>query len=261
MTQKPRILITNDDGISAPGIKHLWAALHDFADLSIVAPAQEQSGVGAGLTLRNPLHVDRVEWEKGTPAWKVSGTPADCIRMGFSILNAKPDLIVSGINRGSNSGRTVLYSGTVGGVIDGILRGVPGVAFSCSDFENPDFALTEEHVLQIVKYILEFPLPKGTLLNVNFPKTDTIKGVRLARQGMGYWIESPEERVHPEGNSYYWLGGIWKDHEEHEESDVALLNEGFATAVPIHVGEMTDHAIFKDRKDDFAHFFDNRARS
>lgn len=257
MTEKPRILITNDDGIFAPGLKYLWAALADFADVKIVAPSFEQSAVGLGITIRDPLHIQSVDWEKGTEAWKVTGTPADCIRMGLSVIfKMKPDLIVSGINRGSNSGRNILYSGTVGGVIEGVLRGVPGIAFSCSDFISPDYQLAQEHILPIVQHLLEKPLPKGTLLNVNFPLSKPIKGVKMARQGMGYWIESPEERIHPEGNTYYWMGGKWHDQEEHEESDVFLLNAGYAAAVPIHVDEMTDHHFLNSRKESFDRLFD-----
>lgn len=117
MANKPRILLTNDDGISAPGLKHLWQALSDIADLSIIAPATEKSGVGLSITIREPLQIQSVDWEKGTPAWKVNGTPADCVRLGLSvILKDRPDLIVSGINRGANSGRNVLYSGTIQGL-------------------------------------------------------------------------------------------------------------------------------------------------
>ncbi|MBS0605441.1 MAG: 5'/3'-nucleotidase SurE [Parachlamydiales bacterium] len=256
MANKPRILLTNDDGISAPGLKHLWQALSDIADLSIIAPATEKSGVGLSITIREPLQIQSVDWEKGTPAWKVNGTPADCVRLGLSvILKDRPDLIVSGINRGANSGRNVLYSGTIGGVIEGTLRNVPGIALSCADFENPDYNLTRPHIAPLVQHILAHPLPKGTLLNVNFPLTPTIKGVKMARQGKGYWIENPLERLHPEGHSYYWLGGKWHEHEEHEESDVFLLNEGYAAAVPIHVDEMTDFELLKARKEHFdSHF-------
>ena len=221
MTEKPQILITNDDGISAPGIKHLFLALKDFAHISIVAPALEQSGVGAAITLRDPLHIIPVDWEGNVPAWKVTGTPADCVRLGMSVLKAKPDLIVSGINRGSNSGRNVLYSGTVGGVIEGVLRGVPGIAFSCSDFAAPNYKMAEEHVLSIVKHLLEHPMPKGTLLNVNFPETEVIRGVKMARQGMGYWMENLEERIHPEGNTYYWMVGAWRERGGHRPAQPA----------------------------------------
>ena len=256
MNRKPNILLTNDDGISAPGLKHLWESLHEIANLSIIAPAIEQSGVGLGITIRKPLLIQPVEWPNDTPAWRVTGTPADCVRMGVSvILKHKPDLIVSGINRGSNSGRNVLYSGTVGGVIEGILRHVPGIAFSCSDPINPDYQPTQPHVRTLVQHLLAHPMPMGTFLNVNFPSTPTIKGVKMARQGLGYWIENPEERLHPEGHSYYWLGGQWHEHEEHPESDVSLLNAGYAAAVPIHVHELTDLHLFESRKNDFNDHF------
>ncbi|MFI5334787.1 MAG: 5'/3'-nucleotidase SurE, partial [Chlamydiales bacterium] len=215
MQKKPHVLITNDDGIDAIGIKYLWQALVKDFTISIVAPTTEKSGSGLAITLRDPLHIQEVPWEKGTHAWRVSGTPADCIRMGMRVLlDSPPDLIVSGINRGSNAGRNVLYSGTVGGVIEGVLRNVPGIAFSCDNYDHPDYATAEKHVLPIVRYMLDHPLPRGTLLNVNVPTSPKILGVKLASQGRSYWIENPDERVHPEGRPYYWLGGKWEDHQE-----------------------------------------------
>jgi len=180
--------------------------------------------------------------------------------MGMSvILNSLPDLIVSGINRGANSGRNVLYSGTIGGVIEGALRNVPGIAFSCADFVNPDYAKVQHLIYPLVRHLIEHPLPLGTLLNVNFPNVQTIRGLKLARQGKGYWIEDPAQRVHPEGHSYFWHGGKWYEHEEHEESDVHLLKQGFATAVPIHISELTDLKLFHERKPHFDKLFLNRA--
>jgi 5'-nucleotidase len=248
---KPKILITNDDGIEAPGIKALWRSVADFADVSIIAPAHDQSGVGVGITVRTPLQITSVGWERGTPAWKVTGTPADCVKLGIRvILEQKPDLIISGINRGSNSGRTLLYSGTVGGVIEGAIRGVPGVAFSFDEIVNPNFQLIEKHITPILQYTLEHPLPRGTIYNVNFPQ-NPVKGVRMARQGRSYWAEDPDERVHPEGSPYFWLGGRWDSHDEHEESDVNLLQQGYGTIVPVHVDELTDHVLFEKRKEMF----------
>lgn len=253
---KPKILLTNDDGIQAPGLKHLWESLHEIADLYIIAPSIEKSGMGLAITLRDPLQIHPVQWEKNTPAWHVSGTPADCVRMGLStLLQIQPDLIVSGINRGSNAGKTVLYSGTVGGVIEGILRQVPGIAFSCCDYVNPNYAITKNWIQALVIHLLERPLPKGTLLNVNFPETPEILGLKLAKQGRGYWIEDPEHRLHPEGHSYYWLGGKWKAQEEEEGSDVYLLDKGYAAAVPIHVEELTHLRVYEDRKEDFDSYF------
>lgn len=256
MTKKPRILIVNDDGIHAPGLKHLWNAVEEIGDVSIIAPASEKSGVGLSITIYSPLHVESVTWGKQTPAWKVSGTPADCIRLALSvILEHKPDLIVSGINKGSNAGRTALFSGTVGGAIEGVMRNIPGVAFSCENFENPDYAATEKYVTQIVHHVLEHPLTKGTVLNVNFPDKPTFKGIKMARQGRGYWIEEPDARKHPDGYTYYWLGGQWGHHEEDLESDVRLLSEGYITAVPLHVEELTDHSFLSTRKDAFEGLF------
>lgn len=256
MLKKPRILLINDDGIEAPGLRHLWEALVDVADLSIVAPSSEKSGAGMAITLRDPIHIQQVRWEKGTPAWKVTGTPADCVRMSLSVLlESPPDLIVSGINRGANSGRNILYSGTIGGVIEGVLRSVPGIAFSCVDFANPDYKKAQPLIYPLVKHFLEHPMPKGTLLNVNFPDTQEIQGIRLARHGMGFWIEDPDRREHPEGHSYFWHGGKWFEHDEDEESDVHLLRQGFATAVPLHVNELTDLKMFQERKTHFNSLF------
>lgn len=258
MEHKIKILITNDDGIDADGLKYLWEALVDVAELYIIAPMTEKSGVGLAITIRDPIQIQTVQWGKGTKAWKINGTPADCVRMGMSvILNSPPDLIVSGINRGANSGRNVLYSGTIGGVIEGVLRNVPGIAFSCADFVNPDYTKVQHLIYPLVRHLIENPLPLGTLLNVNFPNVQTIRGLKLARQGKGYWIEDPAQRVHPEGHSYFWHGGKWYEHEEHEESDVHLLKQGFATAVPIHISELTDLKLFHERKSHFNKLFSN----
>lgn len=252
MSQKPKILIVNDDGIYAPGLKHLWNAVVDKVDVAIVAPSFEKSGAGMSLTLRKPLVVESVPWEKNTPAWKITGTPADCVRLAISVvLDYVPDLIISGINRGSNAGRNILYSGTVGGIMEGVLRGIPGIAFSCEDFDTPLYHLAENYIMPFIKHVLEHPLPKGSFLNVTFPPTKDYKGVKMARQGMGYWKESPDQRLHPEGHYYYWMGGKWHHHDEHVESDVALIKQGYVTAVPIHINEMTDHSVIESRKSHF----------
>ena len=258
--KKPRILITNDDGIDAPGIKHLWKALGNFAELFIVAPATQQSGKGLGLTLHEPLLIDEVPWKNGTKAWKVNGTPADCVRLALSVLLDKPPtLIVSGINRGSNAGRNALYSGTVGGVIEGALRGIFGIAFSCEDFLKPNYAITEKYIAQLVKHFLDAPLPSGSLLNVTFPEIQEMKGVRLAHQGQGFWIESPQKRTHPDGDfHYYWHGLKWNEQEEHKDSDVSLLKQGYVTVVPLQISQLTNHEFLREHKPIFdAHFIDS----
>jgi 5'-nucleotidase len=251
MTRKPRILITNDDGIFAPGLRSLWQALVNYADLSIVAPADDNSGAGTGITLKTPLRIDVVPWEHGTRAWKVNGKPADCVKLALgTILAEKPDIIVSGINRGSNSGRTVFYSGTVGGVIEGALRKIPGIAFSCDDFQKPDYTAVEKYVLSIVEHVMEHPIPLGTVFNVNFPDlSKPLQGYKFARQGQGFWIDSPDERIHPtEGTPYFWLGGKWEHHDEPHDSDVSLLQKGYITVVPIRVDELTHHDLLDSHK-------------
>lgn len=257
--KRPRLLITNDDGIQAPGLFQLWKALAKHCDTVICAPAAEQSGVGLSISIRTPLRVERVVWQDQAEAWSVTGTPADCVKMAlFKVFDAVPDLIVSGINRGSNAGRNVLYSGTVAGVIEGAMRDIPGVAFSCLDFHLPDFALASEYILQIVEYVLANPFGAGRILNVNFPHAakGRPKGLKLTRQGKEYWVEDPNERQHPgEGHSYFWLGNKIAQFDEHEDSDIAWLRDGYITAVPLSVHDLTDHQLLQMRKDQFNRVF------
>lgn len=255
---RPFLLITNDDGIHASGIKHLWEAVHDKADVAIVAPIAEKSGCGLSITWGKPLRIQQVHWEKGTPAWSLNGTPADCVKMAMAVLlDRPPDLIISGINRGSNAGRTVLYSGTIGAAIEGALKGIPGIAFSFSDFQDPPVSITKPYIYPLIQHFLAHPLPTGTLLNVNFPSNcqHGVKGLRFARQGSGYWVEQPDRRIHPEGDPYYWLGGQWRSFEEHADSDVALMAQGYIAAVPIHIGQLTDEAAFAKHRDTITKLF------
>lgn len=257
MNYRPYILITNDDGVYAPGIKQLWKALSPHADLVVVAPSSEQSAVSLSITIRHPLGIKKEEWPlaKDTPIWSINGTPADCVKLALSVILPKPpQLIVSGINRGSNAGRNVLYSGTVAGVIEGVMHNIPGIAFSVSDYINPDYESVEGYILPIIKYVLDNPLPFGTLFNVNFPKNlkEEIKGIRLATQGKEYWTEDPEHREHPmEKNSYYWLGAKLAQFNEEADSDISLLNQGFATVVPILISDLTHQRYVLDQKEKF----------
>jgi 5'-nucleotidase len=249
-TPRPFFLITNDDGIEATGLQHLWQAVQSFADCAIVAPDNDQSGCGVAITSARPLVVNQVPWEGTTSAWRVNGTTVDCVKMGLSVLlnKRRPDLILSGVNRGSNAGRAILSSGTVGGVIEGAMREIPGIAFSFFDFDFPPVGSVERSLRAIIQYFLNSHPPIGTFLNVTLPQDcqKGIKGFRMARQGRGYWTEKFDRRVHPEGVPYYWLGGQWSEHVEEPNSEVALLREGYLTAVPIHVGEWT-HRAFLDQ--------------
>lgn len=259
INQRLHILITNDDGIHAPGIKYLWKALQSFADLTVIAPAGEQSSVGLSTTLRVPLMIEKINWDSDHQAiWSVSGTPADCVKIGLNaILTKRPDLVVSGINRGGNLGRNVLYSGTVAAAIESVMQGIPAIAFSCKDYHTqPDYQTAGNYIPAILQYALNHPLPEGTLLNVNFPEKSLgkYKGFKMATQGHDLWAEKPDKRTHPaEGHSYYWLGSQLRQGISIEGSDDELIKQGYITAVPVHVGNLTD----KHHLETSRHHFEN----
>lgn len=258
----PHILITNDDGIHAAGIKELWRVLKPYAHLTVVAPATEQSAVGLSTTLRSPLRIEKIYWEGGeNRIWSVTGTPADCVKMALNVIvDKKPDLVVAGINRGTNMGQSVLYSGTVAATIESIMQKIPAIAFSCHEFiVEPDYQTAGKHIPNIVQYVLEHPLPYGTLLNVNFPERSAgeIKGFKMTTQGKDWWGENPDKRTHPdEGHTYYWLGGKLRQSEDStEEGDGAWLRRGYVTAVPVHVRDLTDYKHLMEKREIFERCF------
>jgi len=259
---KPKILITNDDSISAPGIWHLWNAVKNHYETCIVAPKFEQSGKGLGITLHEALHIDPVSWDNDCPAFSVTGTPADCIKLAASIiLPHPPDLIISGINRGCNAGRTVLYSGTIGGVIEGVLRGISGIAFSSFDIADTEYTLFEPYIAEIVDFVIKHPMPSGTLLNVNFPSKHVLQalnleippGIKLTRQGKQYWIEDPLK--HASADSAYMLGTKLKSFDELSESEIYWLEKGYIACVPIHVDELSDFRYIRAQEQAFETHF------
>jgi len=257
--QKPNVLLTNDDGIHSKGLKCLWEALRESANLQIAAPMTEQSGAGVGVTFDRPLQTKPVDFYTNTPAWMIDGKPADCVKLALHrLLKEQPDFIISGINHGSNAGRNVLYSGTVGAIIEGMMRGIPGIAFSYTCDKTQDFPHVQPYILKIFRYLLDHPLPEGSILNVNFPHVppDQIKGCKMARQGYRSWLGTPRQEKHAEGHAEFYFG--WDDHlyDEHSDSDIALLDEGYITAVPLYVGELTDYGHLDQKKKTFDdHFF------
>lgn len=260
MKKRPRILLSNDDGVFAPGLKSLWKCLKqaDIADLCVIAPSSEKSGSGVAITWDRPMQIRKIEWENAESVWSVDGTPADCIKLGTRvILESPPDFIVSGINAGSNAGRNVLHSGTVGAVIEGLFRGIPGIAFSCENGEKPNFHVAEKYIPSLVEYVMRHPLPSGCFLNVNFPHAikDSVKGFRLTRQGKGRWSEDPSLHLETDTGPSYWLGGKPEELTEDEDCDISLLRQGFLTAVPIHVHELTDQEELRKRRQGFEQFF------
>jgi 5'-nucleotidase len=260
MNRRPRILLTNDDGITAPGIKRLWEALHraNFAVLIVIAPATEKSGAGVGITWNRPIQITRADWPEDTLAWSVDGTPADCVKMGLRIiLKNRPDFIISGINAGSNAGRNVLHSGTVGAVIEGVFRGIPGMALSCENGDTPNYHVAEKYVDFLARYLMKHPLSPGCFLNINFPHCvqDRVKGFKITKQGKGRWSEDPSLHLETDLGSSYWLGGKPEELAEEDDCDISLLKEGYMTAVPVFVHDLTDLKTLEERKLEFENFF------
>lgn len=261
--KRPHILLCNDDGIKAPGLMSLWRALKeaDICDLTVIAPTVERSGTGVAITWDRPMRIQEAKWYDGTPSWSVDGTPADCIKMGLRvILKTPPDFIFSGINAGSNAGRNVLHSGTVGAVIEGVFRGIPGAAISCEDVKQPNFHVAEKHMGTLLEYLLLHPLPPGCFLNINYPQVaeEEVKGFKLTRQGKGRWTENPSLHSKDEEGHSYWLGGVLEVIPEEEESDMNWLQQGYMTAVPINVHELTEMREWERRKESFESFFGNK---
>ncbi len=246
---KPLLLISNDDGIHAPGIRALWEALHATSlwELVLVAPSSERSGAGASITCDRPIHIQPVDWPDQTAAWAVDGTPADCVKLGERvILQQRPDLVVSGINAGSNAGRNVLHSGTVGATIEASFRGIPGVAFSCENNSSPNFHAAKEYIVPIVQYLLAHRLPPGVIVNVNVPDVPDIQGIRWTKQGKGRWVESPCLHLHTRSGPTYFLGGMPEEHDD-EEGDVAWMRKGYVAAVPIYVNDLTHESALSQQ--------------
>ncbi len=245
MNDRPLILITNDDGITAPGIRTLIEVMNELGDVFVVAPDSPQSGMGHAITLDSTLHIEALTLNNGPQIeYSCSGTPADCVKLAVNeILNRKPDLCVSGINHGSNSAINVLYSGTMSAAIEAGIEGIPSIGFSLSDHSwNASFKHLKKHIKNIAKKVLKNGLPEGIVLNVNFPK-DEIKGVKICRQAKSNWIEEFDKRTNPQGKEYYWLTGTFKNLDKGDDTDIHALNNGYATIVPVQFDLTAHHFI------------------
>lgn len=245
-TEQPLILICNDDGIDAPGIQSLASALDGLGDLCVVAPMSEQSAVGHAITVRDPVRAHRYEFEVPSgpiPAWAVSGTPADCIKLAtHQLLDRWPDLVVSGINSGPNTAVNVLYSGTVSAATEGAILGFNAVAFSLCSWTSSEYEVAGRYAERIVKQVLRNGLPPGVLLNVNVPSLpeDEIRGLAVTRQAHSRWEESFEERVDPFDRPYYWISGKFVNLDEGSETDLEAIDDGYVSVTPIQF-DMTAH--------------------
>ncbi|TNE82121.1 MAG: 5'/3'-nucleotidase SurE [Bacteroidetes bacterium] len=245
MADKPLILVTNDDSINAPGIHNLVEIAREFGDVLVVAPDSAQSGMGHAITINKPLRLDKVQVFPGIDAYQSSGTPVDCVKLAMDILlHRKPDLLLSGINHGSNSSINVIYSGTMSAAVEGAIEGIPSIGFSLLDYAfDANFEPCKPFARQIIKTVLREGMPKGTLLNVNFPKANSaeeIKGMKICRQALAKWKENFVEREDPNGRKYYWLTGRFINNDRGEDTDEWALANNYVSVVPVQF-DMTDH--------------------
>ena len=245
MSKKPLILVTNDDGISAPGIRALISAMNEIGDVIVVAPDSPQSAMGHAITINSTLHCNEIKIDDGPQKeYSCSGTPADCVKLGINeILDRKPDICVSGVNHGSNSSINVIYSGTMSAAVEASIEGIPAIGFSLLDYSwNADFNSIKKYLIGITKKALEEGIPKGNALNINFPKLKEkeIKGIKICRQANAYWVEKFDKRLNPQGKEYYWLTGEFINEDKGEDSDEWALENGYISIVPVKF-DMTDH--------------------
>ena len=250
MTERPLILISNDDGYSAKGIGVLMNVLTEFGDVVVVAPHTGRSGKGCAITSENPVKY----WEvKNTPRLKVyacTGTPVDCVKLAFhSILKRRPALVVGGINHGDNSAVNAHYSGTMGIVFEGCMKEIPSIAFSlCSHDADADFMPAVPYIRNIVSEVLQRGLPVGSCLNVNFPDSPSYAGVKVCRQANGQWVNEWGAHEHPNGGVWYWLTGSFNCKDTAADADRVALDNNYVTITPTRI-DVTDYSLLESMKE------------
>ena len=247
MKNKPLILVTNDDGITAPGIRALVEVMQTLGEVVVVAPDSPQSGMGHAITIDNPLRLNKVELHGESLGYQCSGTPVDCVKLAVNkILHRKPDLCVSGINHGSNSSINVIYSGTMSAAMEGAIEGIPSIGFSLKNYAlDADFTAAKKYARIVSEGVLKHGLPQGTLLNVNIPAIaeKEIKGIKICRQAIAKWDEEFDERLDPNKRKYYWLTGKFINHDKGEDTDEWALLNGYVSVVPVQFDFTAHHAI------------------
>lgn len=248
MNKKPLILVTNDDGINAPGIRHLIKLMIELGEVYVVAPDKPQSGMGHAITINSTLSCEEVKINFLTKKeFQCSGTPVDCVKIAIDqILPKKPNLCVSGINHGSNSSINVIYSGTMSAAVEAGLNGIPAIGFSLCDYQyDADFLSSSDFVLSITQNVLQNTLPEGIILNVNIPKgkKEDIKGIKICRQAHASWIEEFDKRQDPRGREYYWLTGEFKNLDPGDDTDEFALSNNYLSIVPVQYDLTAHHCI------------------
>ncbi|MGB5821425.1 MAG: 5'/3'-nucleotidase SurE [Saonia sp.] len=246
--EKPLILVTNDDGITAPGLRSLVGFMKEIGEVVVVAPDSPQSGMGHAITLNNTLYSKKIKIDNGeTEEYSCSGTPADCVKLALQeLLYRKPDICVSGINHGSNSSINVIYSGTMSAAIEAGIEGVPAIGFSLCDYSwSANFEPAGEAIKKIVSEALENGIPRGVVLNVNIPKVtaEQIKGIKICRQARANWKEKFDKRTNPNGKDYYWLTGEFELLDKGEDTDEWALANNYISVVPTQFDLTAHHVI------------------
>ncbi len=233
-----RLLLTNDDGIFSEGLVILAQKLSHIADVTIVAPDRERSATAHAITMHKPLRVEKVIIPQCcVNAWKVNGTPSDCVKLALeALLDFKPDIVLSGINRGSNLGTDVMYSGTVSAAIEAALSGIPAIAFSVTGYENINFDIPAELAMSLYQQIYIKKFPDNSLLNINIPpqNKENLNGVYITHLGIRKYKNSFDKRIDPRGRTYYWLGGEVIENTDDIGSDVWAINNNYISVTPIH---------------------------
>jgi 5'-nucleotidase len=253
---RPLILVCNDDGITSKGILTLVNVMKELGEVVVVAPDSPQSGMGHAITVGNTLRLEENFIFEGVKAWECSGTPADCVKIARNFVFKgirQPDIVVSGVNHGSNTSISVLYSGTMSAAIEGAIEGVPAIGFSLADFSHQaDFSHTEEYIRKITLQVLQKGLPKGVALNVNFPpkRNEPLKGVRVCRQANAKWVEDFDERFDPNGRRYFWMVGNFVNFDKGEDNDEWAIANNYVSVVPCQF-DLTAHAAIPVLNEDW----------
>jgi 5'-nucleotidase len=251
---KPLILVSNDDGITSKGIRVLISVMKKLGEVVVVAPDSPQSGMGHAITIGETLRLYEEDIFEDVVAYKSSGTPADCVKLAkhYVLKDRTPDLVVSGINHGSNTSISVLYSGTMSAAIEGALEGLPSIGFSLCDYSSKaEFSHVEEWVEKIARQVLERGIPKGIALNVNFPpkRNEPIQGIKICRQADAKWQEEFTERYDPTGRKYFWMAGNFVNFDHGEDNDEWAIANNYVAIVPCQYDLTAHHAISQMNKD------------
>jgi 5'-nucleotidase len=247
---KPLILITNDDGVHAKGITELIRGVRDLGKIVVIAPEGPRSGMSSAISSVDPVRLALEHEEEDLAVYSCSGTPVDCIKLGINeIMERRPDLVLSGINHGSNSAICVIYSGTMGAAMEGCILGVPSMGISLTDRSSrADFSQAVWYGKTVAKKILEQGLPKGVCLNLNVPNIPEVKGLKVCTQTMGYWAKEFKKTKDASGYPIYWLTGVFSNQEpDNEQTDEWMLAQGYAALVPIQV-DMTAYQYLEAMK-------------